>query len=106
MSYILFAPCTNALYKQEFFCFYFFFAVSYPQTTLPPGLLSTEARRDGYFGHGSESSRSNYGQDKSKLYTHTYVYQTLNYRYTKAIATIMRSWNPIRMESNTYPILQ
>ncbi|XP_004519441.2 lachesin [Ceratitis capitata] len=39
--------------------------VSYPQTTLPPGLLSTEARRDGYFGHGSESSRSNYGQDKS-----------------------------------------
>ncbi|XP_036215161.1 lachesin isoform X2 [Bactrocera oleae] len=39
--------------------------VSYPPTTSPSGPFSTEIRWDVFFGHGSETSRSSYGQDKS-----------------------------------------
>ncbi|XP_054084192.1 lachesin [Zeugodacus cucurbitae] len=39
--------------------------VSYPPTTSPPGPFSTEIRWDVFFGHGSETSRSSYGPDKS-----------------------------------------
>ncbi|XP_054742715.1 neurotrimin [Anastrepha obliqua] len=39
--------------------------VSYPPTTAPPGLYTTEIRWDVFSGHGSETSRTIYGQDKN-----------------------------------------